>query len=96
MHMQEEGILQAITSHTALGMLPDEFRDPDLLIRTGGEMRLSNFLLWNLAYTELYFSKTLWPDFGSGDLEAAILEYRSRSRRFGAREEGVDYARAGI
>ena len=79
--------MQAISSHTALGVLPKEFRDPDLLIRTGGEMRLSNFLLWDLAYTELYFSKILWPDFSPSNLEAAILEYRSRTRRFGAREE---------
>ncbi len=87
--VQEESVLQAISSNTALGVLPEEFRDPDLLIRTGGEMRLSNFLLWNLAYTELYFSKILWPDFTSRDLEAAILEYCSRTRRFGGRESAA-------
>ena len=60
--------------------------DPDLLIRTSGEMRLSNFLLWQLAYAEFYFPKKYWPDFGVGDLERAILVYQSRERRFG----GVD------
>jgi undecaprenyl diphosphate synthase len=57
--------------------------DPDLLIRTSGEMRISNFLLWQLAYTELVFLETYWPDFGREHLEQAIAEYRSRDRRFG-------------
>lgn len=57
--------------------------DPDLLIRTGGEQRISNFLLWNLAYTELYFCDTLWPDFGEQELDAAIEYFRGRQRRFG-------------
>jgi len=57
--------------------------DPDLLIRTSGEKRLSNFLLWQLSYTELYFTDKLWPDFGPGDLKAALEEYQSRDRRFG-------------
>lgn len=57
--------------------------DPDLLIRTSGEMRLSNYLLWQLAYTELVFTDTLWPDFKGEDLEKAIEEYQSRNRRFG-------------
>jgi undecaprenyl diphosphate synthase len=57
--------------------------DPDLLIRTGGEQRISNFLLWNLAYTELYFCDTLWPDFGAAELEAAIAHFGRRQRRFG-------------
>ncbi len=57
--------------------------DPDLLIRTGGEMRISNYLLWQLAYTELYFTETLWPDFGPDDLAAAIADFRRRQRRFG-------------
>ncbi len=57
--------------------------DPDLLIRTSGEMRLSNFLLWQLSYAELYFTKKYWPDFTSKDLEAAIREYQKRERRFG-------------
>lgn len=57
--------------------------DPDLLIRTSGEYRLSNFLLWQLAYTELHVSPTLWPDFTRNDLFAAIAEYQGRERRFG-------------
>jgi undecaprenyl diphosphate synthase len=58
-------------------------RDPDLLIRTGGEMRISNFLLWQSAYTELYFTPLLWPDFGPEALEDAIQAYQARERRFG-------------
>lgn len=57
--------------------------DPDLLIRTGGEHRLSNFLLWQAAYTELYFTPILWPDFSVEDLRAAIAEYANRERRYG-------------
>jgi undecaprenyl diphosphate synthase len=57
--------------------------EPDLFIRTGGEHRISNFLLWNLAYTELYFCDTLWPDFDEAALEAAVACYRRRQRRFG-------------
>jgi undecaprenyl diphosphate synthase len=57
--------------------------DPDLLIRPGGEQRLSNFLLWQAAYAELYFTDTLWPDFTPAELDAAIAEYNRRSRRFG-------------
>jgi undecaprenyl diphosphate synthase len=57
--------------------------DPDLLIRTSGEQRISNFLLWQLAYTELYISPVLWPDFGRGELFTAILDFQSRDRRFG-------------
>jgi undecaprenyl diphosphate synthase len=57
--------------------------DPDLLIRTSGEMRLSNFLLWQTAYTEFVFTETLWPDFGAKDLDAAITEYQQRERRYG-------------
>ena len=57
--------------------------DPDLLIRPGGEKRISNYLLWQLAYTELYFTDTLWPDFSERDLEQAIAAYASRERRFG-------------
>jgi undecaprenyl diphosphate synthase len=58
--------------------------DVDLLIRTGGEQRLSDFLLWECAYAELYFTAAMWPDFGSADLEVAVREFRSRERRFGA------------
>ncbi|MDR1043971.1 MAG: di-trans,poly-cis-decaprenylcistransferase [Candidatus Adiutrix sp.] len=59
---------------------------PDLLIRTGGDMRLSNFLLWQCAYAEFYFTPTLWPDFGPEDFEAALASYRRRERRFGLAE----------
>ena len=58
--------------------------DPDLIIRTGGEQRTSNFLLWQGAYAELTFSSTLWPDFGEADLDAAIAEFAQRQRRYGA------------
>ena len=61
--------------------------DPDLLIRTGGDERLSNFLLWQSAYTEFYFTETLWPDFKPADLDAAIECYSQRERRFGKRKE---------
>ena len=57
--------------------------DPDLLIRTGGEHRVSNFLLWQLAYTELWTSETLWPDFTKSDLVEALAAYQQRERRFG-------------
>ena len=57
--------------------------DPDLLIRTSGELRLSNFLLWQTAYTEFVFTDTLWPDFGAKELDAAITEYQQRERRYG-------------
>jgi undecaprenyl diphosphate synthase len=61
--------------------------EPDLFIRTGGEQRISNFMLWQLAYTELYFTDALWPAFGRRDLEAAIASYRMRERRFGRTSE---------
>jgi undecaprenyl diphosphate synthase len=61
--------------------------DPDLLIRTGGEMRISNFLLWNLAYTELYFCDVLWPDFSATDFAAALAFYAARERRYGLTTE---------
>ena len=62
-----------------------EMNDPDLLIRTSGEQRLSNYLLWQCAYSELVFSEALWPDFGRDDLEACLREYETRQRRFGSR-----------
>jgi undecaprenyl diphosphate synthase len=62
--------------------LPD-IPDPDLVIRTGGESRLSNFLLWQVAYSELYFTPVLWPDFGGKDIQEALSEYKRRRRRFG-------------
>jgi undecaprenyl diphosphate synthase len=71
----EEQVAQAL----ALADLPD----PDLFVRTGGERRISNFLLWNLAYTELYFTDCLWPDFDAGELDTALAFYADRERRFG-------------
>ena len=68
-----------INSNTSLG----PFSDPDLCIRTGGEFRISNFLLWHLAYSELYFSELYWPDFDSIQFQKALEEYSSRQRRFG-------------
>ena len=57
--------------------------DPDLLIRTSGEFRISNFLLWQLSYAELYFTDKMWPDFNGGEFEKAIMDFQSRDRRFG-------------
>ena len=74
---------QALASYLAMSYAPE----PDLFIRTGGEQRISNFLLWQLAYTELYFSETLWPDFDAGALDQAIASYRARERRFGRTSE---------
>lgn len=65
-------------------LMTADIPDPDLLIRTSGEKRISNFLLWQCAYTEFVFSETLWPDFGQTDLDAALEEYAGRDRRFGA------------
>jgi undecaprenyl diphosphate synthase len=62
-----------------------DMSDPDLLIRTSGEHRLSNFLLWQTAYSELVFTDTLWPDFDESELAAALAEYGARERRYGAR-----------
>lgn len=67
----------------------NESGDPDLLIRTGGEMRVSNFLLWQSAYTEMYFTPVLWPDFGPDCLDEAIAAYQSRQRRYGLTGEQV-------
>jgi undecaprenyl diphosphate synthase len=66
--------------------------EPDLFIRTGGEKRISNFLMWQLAYTELYFTDTLWPDFNANALDEAISSYRTRERRFGRTSEQVQSA----
>lgn len=67
--------------------------EPDLFIRTGGEQRVSNFLLWQLAYTELYFTETLWPDFDDAALDAAIASYARRERRFGRTSEQLEEAK---
>jgi len=69
----------------AVRLYAAELPDPDLLIRTSGELRISNFLLWQLAYAELIFVETLWPDFGEADLRSALEEYAQRRRRFGGR-----------
>lgn len=69
-----------------LGAAPD----PDLLIRTGGEQRISNFLLWNLAYAELWFTDVLWPDFGAAEFEAALAHYAQRQRRYGHTGEQLE------
>ena len=74
-----------LTPHLAMSYAPE----PDLFIRTGGEQRVSNFLLWQLAYAELYFTKTLWPDFDAAALDLAIASYRNRERRFGRTSEQV-------
>jgi undecaprenyl diphosphate synthase len=66
--------------------------DPELLIRTSGETRISNFLLWQIAYAELYFTKTLWPDFRKEHLYEAILNYQNRERRFGKTSEQLTSA----
>ncbi len=66
-----------------------KFKDPDLCIRTGKEQRISNFLLWQLAYTELYFPDLLWPDFNDDEFEKALLEYSTRTRRFGDKSNFV-------
>jgi len=64
--------------------------DPDLLIRTSGEYRISNFLLWQLAYTELYFTETLWPDFREEEFLTALMDYQRRDRRFGLTQEQIE------
>jgi undecaprenyl diphosphate synthase len=76
---------QAFARELALGDAPD----PDLFIRTGGEQRISNFLLWNLAYSELYFCDCLWPDFDEAELERAFRHFSGRQRRFGRTSEQV-------
>ncbi len=76
---------QLIEQHLSTADLPD----PDLFIRTGGEQRVSNFLLWQLAYTEMYFTTTLWPDFDQNSLEEAIKSFKGRQRRFGHTSEQV-------
>uniref|UniRef100_A0AB33J4Y5 Isoprenyl transferase n=3 Tax=unclassified Prevotella TaxID=2638335 RepID=A0AB33J4Y5_9BACT len=77
---------ELVSTHLETRDMPD----PELLIRTGGELRISNYLLWQIAYSELYFCDTYWPDFGEEDLRRAILSYQSRQRRFGKTEEQVE------
>lgn len=78
-HIEEMALKQRLSLSWAI--------DPDLFIRTGGEQRISNFMLWQLAYSELYFTETLWPDFNRVALEAAIVAYQCRERRFGRTSE---------
>ena len=75
-----------INKHLCTNFMPD----PDLLIRTGGEYRISNYLLWQLAYSELYFCDTYWPDFNEADLYTAIADYQKRQRRFGKTEKQIE------
>jgi undecaprenyl diphosphate synthase len=96
-------ITHAVKSIVAEGIQADEitdelfasklstsaFPDPELLIRTSGEERISNFLLWQIAYAELYFTETLWPDFREEDFFAAIVDFQSRERRFGKTSEQI-------
>mgnify|MGYP001070247891 CR=1 FL=1 len=79
---------QKISCHLETNFMPD----PDLLIRTGGEVRISNYLLWQIAYSELYFCDTYWPDFDEEALSKAIASYQSRQRRFGKTEKQVEDA----
>ena len=79
------------------GLYAPDIPDPDLVVRTSGELRLSNFLIWQAAYAEIHFTPVLWPDFGEGDLLAAVADYQSRERRFGdvgAGHDGDDPASA--
>jgi undecaprenyl diphosphate synthase len=77
---------ETISQHLTTNFMPD----PDLLIRTGGELRISNYLLWQIAYSELYFCDTYWPDFDEAELHKAIESYQSRQRRFGKTEAQVE------
>ena len=81
---------EALDPYLAMSYAPE----PDLFIRTGGEQRISNFLLWQLAYTEFYFTDLLWPDFDAAALDAAIASYRDRERRFGRTSEQVQAAQS--
>ncbi|HBC90450.1 MAG TPA: isoprenyl transferase [Lactococcus sp.] len=74
---------EELSDYLQTSILPKDLRDPDLIIRTSGELRLSNFLPWQAAYSELYFTDTAWPDFDEAALDAAILEFQKRDRRYG-------------
>lgn len=86
-HLNEDEISEeTISKFLQTNFMPD----PDLLIRTGGEVRVSNYLLWQIAYSELYFCDTFWPDFDEECLHKAIINYQNRQRRFGKTEEQVE------
>ena len=80
---------ETLTKHMATAFMPD----PDLLIRTGGEERISNYLLWQIAYSELYFCDTFWPDFSEEELQRAIANYQQRQRRFGKTGAQIEEAK---
>ena len=82
----EEVTEEIVSKHLQTSFMPD----PDLLIRTGGELRISNYLLWQIAYSELYFCDTYWPDFDEAELHKAIESYQKRQRRFGKTEAQVE------
>ena len=82
----EEVTEETVSKHLQTSFMPD----PDLLIRTGGELRISNYLLWQIAYSELYFCDTYWPDFDEAELHKAIESYQKRQRRFGKTEAQVE------
>ncbi len=92
--IREEGSLDAKDVHLteelfASHLNTSDMPDPELVIRTSGEMRISNFLLWQIAYAELYFTPKLWPEFGKQDLYEAIVDYQNRERRFGLTSEQI-------
>ncbi len=88
---QHSGFSEAdLAPHLAMSYAPE----PDLFIRTGGEQRISNFLLWQLAYTELYFTDSLWPEFNGAAIDEAIASFQQRERRFGRTSEQVQAAKA--
>ena len=89
-HQSEKRVEEdSLAPYLAMSYAPE----PDLFIRTGGEQRISNFLLWQLAYSELHFTDTLWPDFDAAALDAAIVSYRARERRFGRTSDQVEQAK---
>ena len=91
--VERHGDLSGVSEADLAGQLSMAYApEPDLFIRTGGEQRISNFLLWQLAYTELHFTQTLWPDFDRAALDLAIDSYRQRERRFGRTTEQLDPA----
>ncbi len=92
--IKDEGMKIEDIDETLIGefMCLSDLPEPDLFIRTGGEMRVSNYLLWQLAYTELYFDDCLWPDFGTGSFKKALKWYAGRERRFGCTSEQIEHA----